>query len=176
MYRILTLTAVAAALLATPWLRRRFPAGPGGQATASGRYPALGKLAAFGFWLCFIGQVATGAIYVGLLGHSLAGYPILLHVGCGAFMTVCLAAMLLLRGEALGPAAPGQASRFSPVQKASLWILAACTVILVVSVFTAMLHVWGTDMQHMAIRIHEAAAAVAVAAGVLYATAPRQKP
>lgn len=175
MYRILTLTAVVAALLATPWLRRRFPARSGGPAAAAGRYPALEKLAAFGFWLCFLGQVATGAIYVGLLGHSLAGYPILTHVGCGAVMTICLAALLLLRGDALNAAAPEQPSRFTPVQKASLWILSGCTVVLVVSVFTCMLHVWGTEMQHTAIRIHEVAAVVAVAAGILYATAARQR-
>jgi hypothetical protein len=49
-----------------------------------------------------------------------------------------------------------------------MWVLAACTVVLVLSVVIAMLRVWGTHEQHLAIRVHRAAALAALAAGVVY--------
>ncbi len=172
MFRILAVVAVAVALAAALRLRRTLPrvvvAGPVG-----GRFPRIERLTAVAVWASFAILALSGFCGAALLARPLSGYLVLIHVAGGALFGVGMAALLLLRGDAYGPDAPGKPARFATVQKACFWIIAASTVVLILSIALAMLRIVGTDGQHLATLLHRYSALAALVAAIVYAGAAR---
>ena len=84
------------------------------------------------------------------------------------------ALLAVFRGEAYSLAGPDKHGRFSTVQKYCFWILALCGLALIFSILSAMLHLLGTDGQHVTTVVHKYSALVALLAMIIYAGARKR--
>ena len=170
MFRALTIISVVAAVLVA--IRAgRLLAGTSPADVKMGRYPLLEALIAFVMWMCLVVQVGTGFLGATMLGHSLRGFTLLLHTGCGALFAVSLAALAVFRAEPYGVSGPDSSGRFSLVQKACFWIIDLCGLGLILSMLASMFPILGTHGQHLMIKVHKLSALIALLATILYSGA-----
>ena len=169
MFRAITIAAVALVLAgcAVWWKLARRPAKKG--SVPAGRFPRLERLVAAAVWISFIVLAFTGFLGATIPGRSLAGFWTLTHVTFSALFAGSLAILLVMRAEACSFADTCQAGRFSLAQKICFWTIAACGILLILSIVTAMFPVLGTDGQYISTEVHRYSALVALLAAIVYA-------
>ena len=167
MFRALTILAVVLAVIIAVAARRMIaPAGAAAGTPDRSRFPRLEALAAFVFWLSLIALGATAFLGATLRGCGLTGYLILIHVGCGATVAAGLVGLLVLRAEQYRFGSVS--ARFTEVQKACFWIVAASVLVLMSSILFSMLRITGTDGQRLVVEVHRYAALAALVASIVY--------
>lgn len=166
MYRMVTVIAMVAAVLAVGLLRGRFGTSSSRpRAEASSRFPWIDSVVARVCGAAFLGLVLTGFYDVLVMNRAMHGWVLLAHVGFGGLFTAVLLAFTVLRAEAN---APGAVSASSGLRKACFWIFAASGLALVLTASLAMIPWLGTVGQVQIVVLHRWAALVAVVAAIGY--------
>ena len=135
--------------------------------SAPPRFPGIEKLIVAMTALGFLTLAFTGFFGATLLSRPLHGYWTIIHVSASGMFATGIACLAVMRGEAYGFGPAG--GRFTTAMKCCFWILAAATLVLILSILVPMLRLLGTPAQSMAIDIHRYAALVSLIAAVVYA-------
>jgi len=102
----------------------------------------------------------TGFLYGWPFSTPLGGFPLLSHVGFGAFYAIALTVWAMLRAKSDG--------------HVWFWLLVICGIVLILSVLVAMFPILGTHGQHVAIIVHRIAAVLSIIAAIAGCIAAKQ--
>ena len=174
MFRLITIISVALTVGVVMMMGKKL-AVPAGVVQKKGRYPLLEGLVALAMWVSLIVLVCTGFCGASLLGHSLKGFMTLIHVSFGTLFAISIAVLAVFRGEAYCFGAGETSGRFSIAQKVCFWIIALCGLVLILSILTSMLRLFGTDGQLLSAWVHRFSALIALLAAIVYAGAARAR-
>lgn len=130
---------------------------------AVGRFPRLERLLLWGAGLSFL-ALATSGFWARLSGRPLAGYSLLLHVGCGGVLAAAFSAALLFLGPRFS-FGNGTTSGFAYCtgHRVGFWLFALALVGTIATPLLAMLPLLGTDGQEMLLTLHRGCGLAALA-------------
>jgi len=131
------------------------------------RFPKIEMLVVAMTAVGFLVLAITGFCGATFLSRPLHGYWTIVHVSASGMFATGIACLAVMRGEAYGLGNAGR--RFPAGMKWCFWLLAASTLVLILSILVPMLRLLGTPAQSLAIDIHRYAALVSLIAAIVYA-------
>ena len=133
------------------------------RAARLGWFPGL---VAFVTLLCFLLLAATGLFGAFVVGR-LTGWLLMLHVSAGGAFAVGMALLAVFRSESFAFDVPFAADQVGTGRKILFWLLAACSVVLMITPALMMLPPFGVHGQELLLLSHRWMGVAATLVGLL---------